>query len=143
MVVTQFGSLSMQNRHLVWGAVDDTLKHVISPISQVVRLSIGFIPGHVLVSLGKRSPDGSRRRDNLNSMLTFMLLIAWFLIAAAQVVLAQNCSSEEQCPERAPCCSEYGWCGTGQAFCLGGCEPFGECRAFLDSRRLSSSIMSF
>ncbi|KAL1887826.1 putative glycosidase CRH2 [Ceratocystis pirilliformis] len=33
-----------------------------------------------------------------------------------------ECSLETKCPESAPCCSQYGACGTG-AFCLGGCDP--------------------
>lgn len=39
--------------------------------------------------------------------------------------VAQNCNSTSQCPERAPCCSEYGFCGEGGTYCLGGCDPFG------------------
>ncbi|KAL2803207.1 concanavalin A-like lectin/glucanase domain-containing protein [Aspergillus granulosus] len=33
-----------------------------------------------------------------------------------------NCSLDEHCPEKYPCCSVYGQCGTG-AYCLGGCDP--------------------
>ncbi|KAL3468414.1 concanavalin A-like lectin/glucanase domain-containing protein [Aspergillus heterothallicus] len=33
-----------------------------------------------------------------------------------------NCSIDEHCPEKYPCCSVYGQCGTG-AYCLGGCDP--------------------
>ncbi|KAK2011756.1 hypothetical protein LZ32DRAFT_325416 [Colletotrichum eremochloae] len=43
----------------------------------------------------------------------------------ASTVLAQtppSCSLTNKCPEDAPCCSQYGQCGTG-AFCLGGCDP--------------------
>lgn len=32
------------------------------------------------------------------------------------------CNSTSQCPEKAPCCSQYGYCGTG-SYCLGGCDP--------------------
>jgi hypothetical protein len=28
------------------------------------------------------------------------------------------------CPAAAPCCSEFGYCGTGNQFCLAGCNPF-------------------
>ncbi|KAJ7510498.1 glycoside hydrolase family 16 protein, partial [Mycena galericulata] len=28
------------------------------------------------------------------------------------------------CPAEAPCCSEFGYCGTGSLYCLGGCNPF-------------------
>lgn len=40
----------------------------------------------------------------------------------ASSVLAQKCSAGNQCPEKAPCCSQYGECGVG-AYCLGGCDP--------------------
>ncbi|KAJ2971538.1 hypothetical protein NUW58_g9389 [Xylaria curta] len=43
----------------------------------------------------------------------------------ASVVVAQThptCSLTQKCPEEAPCCSQYGQCGTG-AYCLGGCDP--------------------
>ncbi|KAJ7576832.1 concanavalin A-like lectin/glucanase domain-containing protein [Mycena floridula] len=32
--------------------------------------------------------------------------------------------SKNLCPESAPCCSQYGYCGSGPEFCLGGCNPF-------------------
>lgn len=32
-----------------------------------------------------------------------------------------TCDKDNQCPKSAPCCSQYGQCGTG-AFCLGGCD---------------------
>ncbi|KAE8352646.1 glycosidase crf2 [Aspergillus coremiiformis] len=32
------------------------------------------------------------------------------------------CDANKKCPEKYPCCSQYGQCGTG-AFCLGGCDP--------------------
>lgn len=33
-----------------------------------------------------------------------------------------TCSANNNCPESAPCCSTYGYCGAG-AYCLGGCDP--------------------
>ncbi|KAG9299586.1 hypothetical protein G9A89_020757 [Geosiphon pyriformis] len=33
-----------------------------------------------------------------------------------------QCSAGNKCPESAPCCSEFGFCGIGR-FCLGGCNP--------------------
>ncbi|PLN86245.1 concanavalin A-like lectin/glucanase domain-containing protein [Aspergillus taichungensis] len=35
---------------------------------------------------------------------------------------APKCNSDKQCPEKFPCCSQYGECGTG-GYCLGGCDP--------------------
>lgn len=42
-------------------------------------------------------------------------------LASASVAFAA-CSLDSHCPENAPCCSQYGECGTG-AYCLGGCDP--------------------
>lgn len=36
--------------------------------------------------------------------------------------LAAKCSVDNKCPEKTPCCSQYGECGVG-AYCLGGCNP--------------------
>ncbi|RDA88141.1 hypothetical protein CP532_6822 [Ophiocordyceps camponoti-leonardi (nom. inval.)] len=41
---------------------------------------------------------------------------------ASAVLAATKCSLGNNCPKEAPCCSQYGECGTG-AFCLGGCDP--------------------
>lgn len=38
-------------------------------------------------------------------------------------VEATSCNATSPCPLSAPCCSEYGFCGTDN-FCLGGCNPF-------------------
>ncbi|KAK9470011.1 concanavalin A-like lectin/glucanase domain-containing protein [Dipodascopsis tothii] len=38
------------------------------------------------------------------------------------VAAATSCGADSHCPESAPCCSQYGECGTG-AYCLGGCDP--------------------
>jgi beta-glucanase (GH16 family) len=38
-------------------------------------------------------------------------------------VSAQNCDANNKCPESAPCCSEYGYCGSEAAHCLAGCNP--------------------
>ncbi|KAJ7760713.1 concanavalin A-like lectin/glucanase domain-containing protein [Mycena maculata] len=39
-------------------------------------------------------------------------------------VEAQQCNATTLCPAEAPCCSEFGYCGSGGQFCLGGCNPF-------------------
>ncbi|KAJ7284511.1 glycoside hydrolase family 16 protein [Mycena rebaudengoi] len=44
---------------------------------------------------------------------------AFFLSAEAQI-----CNATSLCPSAAPCCSEFGYCGTGNEFCLAGCNPF-------------------
>lgn len=36
---------------------------------------------------------------------------------------ATSCNATSHCPASAPCCSEFGFCGTDN-FCLGGCNPF-------------------
>ncbi|KAJ6608674.1 concanavalin A-like lectin/glucanase domain-containing protein [Mycena sp. CBHHK59/15] len=43
----------------------------------------------------------------------------YFLSAEAQI-----CNGTSLCPAAAPCCSEFGYCGTGNQFCLAGCNPF-------------------
>lgn len=43
-------------------------------------------------------------------------------LAFALPALAQKCGPGSPCPKDAPCCSQYGACGTG-AYCLGGCDP--------------------
>ncbi|KAL5598697.1 hypothetical protein BROUX41_003390 [Berkeleyomyces rouxiae] len=47
--------------------------------------------------------------------------LAWHSSLALAADQAE-CSLENKCPESAPCCSQYGACGTG-AYCLGGCDP--------------------
>ncbi|KAJ6614618.1 glycoside hydrolase family 16 protein [Mycena sp. CBHHK59/15] len=34
-----------------------------------------------------------------------------------------TCNITSPCPATAPCCSEFGFCGSTEAFCLGGCNP--------------------
>lgn len=41
------------------------------------------------------------------------------VVQAADMI---SCSKDKLCPESAPCCSTYGFCGVG-AYCLGGCDP--------------------
>ncbi|KAB8294016.1 hypothetical protein EYC80_009478 [Monilinia laxa] len=43
-------------------------------------------------------------------------------LASASAAFSATCSLDSHCPEDAPCCSQYGQCGTG-AYCLGGCDP--------------------
>nr|POE99517.1 putative glycosidase crf2 [Quercus suber] len=46
-------------------------------------------------------------------------LVATFALHASAAV---SCGNGQNCPESAPCCSQYGQCGVG-AYCLGGCDP--------------------
>ncbi|PHH86028.1 hypothetical protein CDD83_10847 [Cordyceps sp. RAO-2017] len=52
-------------------------------------------------------------------MVRFAALAA---LVGAGTALATKCSLSSKCPRDAPCCSQYGECGTG-AYCLGGCDP--------------------
>ncbi|KAJ7185785.1 glycoside hydrolase family 16 protein [Mycena filopes] len=47
------------------------------------------------------------------------------LSLALPLVHAQGatCNVTTACPTTAPCCSEFGFCGSTEAFCLGGCNP--------------------
>ncbi|RKP31197.1 hypothetical protein METBISCDRAFT_30385 [Metschnikowia bicuspidata] len=51
------------------------------------------------------------------------LLYSWGVLgtitSAATVI---KCNATVSCPESAPCCNQYGNCGTGM-HCLGGCDP--------------------
>lgn len=52
-----------------------------------------------------------------------MNLYIWlFVLGLAKVQAAIQCNSSSSCPEEAPCCSQFGECGTG-GYCLGGCNP--------------------
>ncbi|SCW00172.1 LAFE_0B11034g1_1 [Lachancea fermentati] len=50
--------------------------------------------------------------------MLFALLLLTFSVCAQAI----ECNSSQSCPESAPCCSQYGVCGTG-SYCLGGCDP--------------------
>ncbi|PPQ80560.1 hypothetical protein CVT25_001594 [Psilocybe cyanescens] len=45
------------------------------------------------------------------------------LAAFTGVADATACNATSPCPAFAPCCSEFGFCGTDD-FCLGGCNPY-------------------
>ncbi|KAF7980556.1 hypothetical protein HWV62_37711 [Athelia sp. TMB] len=52
-----------------------------------------------------------------------LLTILVPILAALVTVTAQaSCSVDNLCPAATPCCSEFGFCGTGY-YCLGGCNP--------------------
>lgn len=44
------------------------------------------------------------------------------VVAVSSASSAIYCNSSSTCPESAPCCSQYGECGTG-SYCLTGCDP--------------------
>jgi len=54
------------------------------------------------------------------------MLAVIFLVALAVIPVSlgqQTCDASTRCGSAAPCCSEYGYCGTGPGFCIGGCNP--------------------
>ncbi|CAE6413143.1 unnamed protein product [Rhizoctonia solani] len=55
----------------------------------------------------------------------FSTVVLAFLATTTGLVAAQGrtCNATSSCPASAPCCSEFGFCGTGSQFCLGGCNP--------------------
>ncbi|KAF7351382.1 Glycoside hydrolase family 16 protein [Mycena sanguinolenta] len=57
-------------------------------------------------------------------MHSLAVLLPLFSLALP-LVRAQGatCNVTTACPMSAPCCSEFGFCGTTEAFCLGGCNP--------------------
>jgi len=54
-------------------------------------------------------------------MLGALIIISLPLLGSTAYAQA-TCNATTLCPTEAPCCSEYGFCGTG-SFCLGGCNP--------------------
>ncbi|WVF66528.1 hypothetical protein IAT40_001268 [Kwoniella sp. CBS 6097] len=56
------------------------------------------------------------------SALPLFTLLSTALLTLIPNTVAQNCNATTLCPASAPCCSEYGFCGSG-SYCLGGCEP--------------------
>ncbi|KAI0697054.1 concanavalin A-like lectin/glucanase domain-containing protein [Cytidiella melzeri] len=58
-------------------------------------------------------------------MFIQLVAVVGLLSASVSPVFAQGgqvCNATSLCGASAPCCSEYGFCGTG-SFCLGGCNP--------------------
>ncbi|KAF9788093.1 glycoside hydrolase family 16 protein [Thelephora terrestris] len=55
-------------------------------------------------------------------MLSLLLLIPLIQLVTLGSAQGITCNVTSPCPTSAPCCSEYGYCGTGE-FCLGGCNP--------------------
>lgn len=51
------------------------------------------------------------------------LTLALLTTSAGFVAAQRTCNATSLCPASAPCCSEFGFCGTGSQFCLGGCNP--------------------
>ncbi|KAJ7269631.1 glycoside hydrolase family 16 protein [Mycena rebaudengoi] len=56
---------------------------------------------------------------SLAVLLPLLSLSLPFLVKAQ----GATCNATTACPKSAPCCSEFGFCGSTQAFCLGGCNP--------------------
>ncbi|KAJ7220184.1 concanavalin A-like lectin/glucanase domain-containing protein [Mycena pura] len=56
----------------------------------------------------------------MHTLVVLLLSFSAFLLSTE----AQKCDATTLCPAAAPCCSEFGYCGTGSQFCLGGCNPF-------------------
>ncbi|KAJ7454657.1 concanavalin A-like lectin/glucanase domain-containing protein [Mycena latifolia] len=54
------------------------------------------------------------------TLVVLSLTFSTFLLSTE----AQICNATSLCPAAAPCCSEFGYCGTGNQFCLAGCNPF-------------------
>lgn len=48
--------------------------------------------------------------------------LALLLYLSTTAVAQTTCGLGNLCPSDTPCCSEYGFCGTGES-CLGGCNP--------------------
>jgi len=58
-------------------------------------------------------------------MHSLAVLLPLFSLTIPALVNAQGatCNVTQNCPSSAPCCSEFGFCGSTEAYCLGGCNP--------------------
>ncbi|KAF9885724.1 hypothetical protein FE257_012609 [Aspergillus nanangensis] len=54
--------------------------------------------------------------------ITSSVILATLAATSAWAASAPKCDADTKCPEKWPCCSQYGECGTG-GYCLGGCDP--------------------
>lgn len=52
-------------------------------------------------------------------LVTALLLASYIYPTFAQGI---TCNATSPCPDSDPCCSEFGFCGSGPDFCLGGCN---------------------
>ncbi|KAJ7118681.1 glycoside hydrolase family 16 protein [Mycena crocata] len=56
-------------------------------------------------------------------MHSLAVLLPLLSLTLPLVQAVATCNATTACPTSAPCCSEFGFCGSTQAFCLGGCNP--------------------
>jgi len=57
-----------------------------------------------------------------SNAMALLLPLAFLLPGAAA---QETCNSTSLCSSANPCCSPYGYCGSGPDFCFGGCDPLG------------------
>ncbi|EGW31262.1 uncharacterized protein SPAPADRAFT_61834 [Spathaspora passalidarum NRRL Y-27907] len=57
----------------------------------------------------------------MNSFVTTLWFALTVLLSFVHADDTITCDATTKCPESAPCCSQFGICGTG-AYCLGGCD---------------------
>ncbi|OSX60830.1 glycoside hydrolase family 16 protein [Postia placenta MAD-698-R-SB12] len=62
----------------------------------------------------------SRAVGAMLSALPLLALLSALPGAAAQ---GETCNTTTLCSSANPCCSPYGYCGSGANFCFGGCDP--------------------
>ncbi|WPK23044.1 hypothetical protein PUMCH_000268 [Australozyma saopauloensis] len=58
----------------------------------------------------------------MKSALAFLFFGIFYSLAQAADWNPIPCNATSKCPDSAPCCNQYGMCGTG-FYCLGGCDP--------------------
>ncbi|KAJ7634597.1 glycoside hydrolase family 16 protein [Roridomyces roridus] len=59
----------------------------------------------------------------MHSLAVLLPLVSLTLPLLVKAQGGATCNITTPCPASAPCCSEFGFCGTTEAFCLGGCNP--------------------
>lgn len=55
------------------------------------------------------------------SAVVLLVVASLFQVCLADSYEMIPCNSTDKCPKSTPCCSQYGYCGTG-SYCLGGCD---------------------
>jgi len=59
----------------------------------------------------------------MHSLAVLLPLLSFTLPLLVNAQGGATCNVTTACPATAPCCSEFGFCGSTEAFCLGGCNP--------------------
>lgn len=77
------------------------------------------------IQRGRESGEGVKMERKLSVGILALLLVPFLCVL--DLVAGQNCNSTVPCADPNNCCSQYGYCGTDDAYCVIGCQN-GPCR---------------